>query len=175
MAGLANAHGYFETPKARQPGPAFQKACGMQAYYAMSGDINGNIQGLANTVANQPDYNPEKCHLWQCKGMKYADNKENVQRYQPGQTVPMKFHIQAPHDGYANISIISTKEDKIIYPNLKKWSQYALTSTPMKDSWQSFSVKMPTTLGSQCSKPGACAIQIKRDVEGLEMEERAHP
>lgn len=74
MAALANAHGYFVTPTARQPGPAFQAACGMQAYYQMSGDINGNIQGLTQTTKGQPDYNPAQCHLWKCKGMKYADN-----------------------------------------------------------------------------------------------------
>lgn len=64
MAALANAHGYFVSPKARGPGPAFQKACGMQAYNMMSGDINGNVQGLQQVVANQPDYNPATCHLW---------------------------------------------------------------------------------------------------------------
>lgn len=74
LAALANAHGYFVTPKARQPGPAFQKACGMQAYYNMGGDINGNIQGLEQIVKGQSDYNPSQCHLWKCKGMKYADN-----------------------------------------------------------------------------------------------------
>lgn len=64
MFALANAHGYFVSPKAREPGPAYQKSCGMQAYNMMSGDINGNIQGLEQVVANQPDYNPATCHLW---------------------------------------------------------------------------------------------------------------
>ena len=91
--------------------------------------------------------------------MKYADNKNNVQKYSPGQTVPMNFVIRAPHSGYANVSIVSTRDNKVMYPNLKKWSQYALTSIPMKESWQKFSVKMPTTLGSQCAKPGHCVIQ----------------
>ena len=199
IATLTNAHGYFVSPKARLPGPAFQAACGQQAYYNMVGDINGNIQGLQSITANQPDYNPNTCHLWKCKGMKYADNKANVHRYSPGQVIPMDFEIRAPHDGYANVSIVRTVDNRVIYPNLKKWSQYALTSIPMKESWEKFSVKMPTTLGSQCARPGHCVIQMywnapsidqtyescidftmsggsaKRGIEGLEMEERAHP
>lgn len=96
-----------------------------------------------------------------CKGMKYADNKDNVQHYAPGQTIPMNFAVRAPHDGYANISIINLQGDgHVIAPNLKKWSKYALTSTPLPASEQQFSVKMPTSLGSQCSRPGTCAIQM---------------
>ena len=198
LAALANAHGYFISPTPRQPGTAYQNACGMQAYYTMSGDINGNIQGLEQIVSGQSDYNPKKCQLWKCKGMKYADNKDNVHHYHPGQTVPMNFHIQAPHDGYANVSIVSTRDNKVIHKNLKKWNKYALTSEPMKDSWQNFNIKMPKDLGSRCRRPGACVIQMywnapsidqtyescidftmsgsagKRDALGLEMEERDH-
>jgi predicted carbohydrate-binding protein with CBM5 and CBM33 domain len=76
LAALANAHGYFESPKGRQPGTTFQDACGMQAYYNMEGSINGNIQGLEQVVASQSDYKPAECHLWMCKGMKYLDNTE---------------------------------------------------------------------------------------------------
>lgn len=219
MAALANAHGYFTSPGARQPGTAFQKSCGMQAYYNMVGSINGNIQGLEQVVAGQSDYNPATCHLWKCKGkqttnphhlnritnptnsgMKYADNTAHVQHYTPGQTVNLDFQIVAPHSGYANVSIINLAGDSgsVIAPNLKKWSQYALTSAPIPESEEKFSIKMPTSLGSQCSQPGNCAIQMywnapsidqtyescidftlsgsssKREAEGLEMEERAH-
>ncbi len=149
-------------------------------------------------MANQPDYNPETCHLWKCKGMKYADNTANVQHYKPGQTVPLNFQIVAPHDGYANVSIVSLSDNKVIAPNLKKWSQYALTSVPIKESQEKFSVKMPSSLGTRCAKPGECVIQMywnapsinqtyesciditiagsstKREAEALEMEERVH-
>jgi predicted carbohydrate-binding protein with CBM5 and CBM33 domain len=64
LAALTNAHGYFVSPKARQPGPAYEKSCGTQAFNMMSGDINGNIQGLEQVVAGQSDYNPKTCHLW---------------------------------------------------------------------------------------------------------------
>ena len=64
---LVSAHGYFEGPVGRQPGPAFQTACGAQAYSMMSSDINGNIQGLESLVASQTDYDPTTCDFWQCK------------------------------------------------------------------------------------------------------------
>jgi hypothetical protein len=158
-ATLTNAHGYFTSPKARQPGPAMEKACGQQAYDNMASDINGNIQGLQQVTANQPDYNPKTCHLWKCKGMKYADNKANVQHYTSGQTVPLNFDIVAPHDGYANVSIIGLRDNNVL-ATLKTWKQYALTSIPIKESWEKFSVKMPTSLGSQCAQPGHCGIQM---------------
>lgn len=168
-ASLANAHGYFTSPQARQPGPAFEKACGQQAYNNMAGDINGNIQGLQQVTANQADYNPNACHLSKCKGMKYADNKSNVQRYSPGQTVPLNFEIRAPHDGYANVSIISLKgSEGSVLATLKSWDQYALTSVPIVASQESFSVKMPTNLGSQCASPGRCAIQMFWDAPSID-------
>jgi hypothetical protein len=196
-ATLTNAHGYFTSPKARQPGPVFEAACGQQAYDNMAADINGNIQGLQQITANQPDYNPKQCHLWKCKGMKYADNTANVQHYSPGQTVAMNFDIVAPHDGYANVSIIGLRDDNVL-ATLKSWKQYALTSIPIKPGWEKFSVKMPSSLGSQCAQPGHCAIQMfwnapsidqtyesciditlgggagKRDTDGVGMEARAH-
>ena len=217
-ATLANAHGYFTSPKARQPGPAMEAACGQQAFDNMASDINGNIQGLQQVTANQPDYNPNTCknlfimipndtfakytqqclgHLWKCKGMKYADNKANVQQYTAGQTVPLNFDIVAPHDGYANVSIIGLNDDNVL-ATLKSWKQYALTSIPIKPGWEKFSVTMPTSLGSQCAQPGHCAIQMywnapsidqtyesciditvggstgKRYAESVELESRAH-
>jgi hypothetical protein len=162
LAVLTNAHGYYVTPPARQAGKAFEAACGQQAYDNMAANINGNIQGLEEIVATQSDYHPEKCHLWKCKGLKYADNTANVQTYSPGETVQMHFDIQAPHDGYANISIISLEGDtgSIIAKDLKYWPHYALTSVPIKHNQEFFSIKMPTTLGSQCDEPGHCAIQM---------------
>ncbi len=64
---LVSAHGYFESPIARQPGDAYKAACGNQAYNMMASDINGNVQGLESLVANQADYDAEACGLWQCK------------------------------------------------------------------------------------------------------------
>ncbi|KAK1040762.1 hypothetical protein LTR33_015772 [Friedmanniomyces endolithicus] len=170
MASLADAHGYFVTPKARQPGPAFQVACGMQAYYQMSGDINGNVQGLMQTVKGQSDYNPAQCNLWKCKGMKYDDNTANIQKYTPGESVPMTFQIRAPHTGSANVSIIdlSTPHGNTLGSPLASWSVYASTATSIPASEESFSVTMPTNLGSKCAAKGACAIQMYWDAPSVQ-------
>jgi len=162
LAALANAHGYFTKPAGRPPGAVFESACGQQAYYNMEGSINGNIQGLEQVVQNQPDYKPAECHLWKCKGLKYADNTANVQKYTAGETVPLHFSIVAPHTGTANVSIISLATDngEILAANLAKWDVYASNSVPIVASQEQFSIKMPTDLGSKCAKGGDCAIQM---------------
>ncbi|EME41735.1 hypothetical protein DOTSEDRAFT_111083, partial [Dothistroma septosporum NZE10] len=159
---VTNAHGYFQSPKGRVPGDSFKSACGEQAYSMMSSDINGNIQGLQTLTANQADYDPSQCHLWTCKGMKYADNTANIQTYTAGQEVPLYFQIVAPHSGVANVSVIDLKTDAgtLIGEPMVKWEEYAMTSTPMKAAWQNFTIKMPTDLGSKCADKGACAIQM---------------
>ena len=68
LAAMVSAHGYFTFPTARQLGPAYQELCGMQAYYMMPGDINGNVQTLEQTTQNQVNYDPSQCHLWKMQG-----------------------------------------------------------------------------------------------------------
>ncbi|KXL50655.1 hypothetical protein M433DRAFT_2027 [Acidomyces richmondensis BFW] len=160
MAALANAHGYFVTPKARQPGTAFADACSMQAFYNMEGSIDGNIQGLEQVAASQPDYKPKECNFWMCKGMKFADNKDNVHKFKPGQTVDLYHQIVAPHTGYANVSIVKTATNKVIAADLKKFSVYASNAVPIPNSDEHFSIKMPTDLGSKCAIAGDCVIQM---------------
>lgn len=158
---LVNAHGYFQIPVGRHPGAAYKSACGEQAYNNLNSDINNNIQGLEQLTATQSDYNAAECHLWKCKGLKYADNTANVHKYTPGQNVDMYFQIVAPHSGYANVSVIDLVSNSVIAANLTSWDQYAMTSEPMKASWQNFTVQMPTDLGNKCAKGGACAIQVR--------------
>jgi len=169
MAALANAHGYFQSPGARQPGKEYENSCGMQAYYNMQGSINGNVQGLEQVVANQPDYNPKTCNLWKCKGMKYADNTANVQKYTAGQTVDLHFNIAAPHTGVANVTIIdlSTPVGTVL-STLKTWDVYASNSVPTQDSQEHFSVKMPSNLGNKCAQGGKCAIQMNWDAHSID-------
>lgn len=101
------------------------------------------------------------------KGLKYADNKANVYTYTAGQKVPMEFNIAAPHDGYANVSIISLRDNKIV-STLKTWDKYALTSRPAVASERNFQVTIPTNLGGKCTKPGQCAIQMFWDAPGID-------
>lgn len=166
LAAYANAHGYFVSPAPRQPGPAFAADCGQQALSTWSSDINGNIQGLMQIVSNQPDFNAKRCKVDKCKGMKYADNKGRVQTYKAGQSVPMEFNIAAPHDGHANVSIISLRNNKVIH-QLKSWDEYALTSRPSQPSERNFNVKIPN-LGNKCKKAGQCAIQMYWDAPSID-------
>ncbi|CAK3911754.1 Hypothetical predicted protein [Lecanosticta acicola] len=167
LAVLANAHGYFESPIGRQPGDAFKAACGQQAYDMMQADINGNIQGLEQLTANQADYKASECELWKCKGMKYTDNTAQVQTYKAGEKVPLYFNIRAPHDGYANVSIIDTTSNAILAANLSAWDRYALTEVPIKTTWTNFTVTMPTDLGSKCASAGTCAIQMHWNAQSI--------
>jgi hypothetical protein len=92
--------------------------------------------------------------------MKFDDNTAQVQTYTAGQDVPLYFDIHAPHDGYANVSVVDTATNTIIAENLKQWDQYALTSVTVPASEQNFTVTMPTTLGSKCAVAGDCVLQM---------------
>lgn len=98
--------------------------------------------------------------------MKWVDNKANVQSYTTGQTVPLHFQIAAPHDGHANVSIITLRDNKIL-STLKTWDEYALTSRPTVASEQEFSVTIPD-LGGKCVKAGQCAIQMFWDAPSID-------
>lgn len=93
--------------------------------------------------------------------MKYEDNTSQVQKYVPGQEVPMYFAIRAPHSGLANVSIVETKTNAVLGESLKRWDEYALTSEPMRAEWQNFTVKMPEEgLKGKCTTGGECILQM---------------
>lgn len=106
MVALTNAHGFITKPAARMPGDAMQEACGMQVYYNQEGDNYGNVQGELQVASSQDDYNAKACNIWMCKGYKYADNKDNVQKWTVGQTVPITVDIRAPH----TVSLLDPKQ-----------------------------------------------------------------
>ncbi|KAF2765014.1 hypothetical protein EJ03DRAFT_280967 [Teratosphaeria nubilosa] len=167
LATLCAAHGYFQSPIARQPGTHFAGACSQQAYYNMAGSINGNIQGLEQVVATQGDYNAQECNLWMCKGMKYADNTDNVQKYTAGQNIDLYHPIVAPHTGYANVSIIATSSNTTLAANLSHWDVYASNAVPKVTSQENFTITMPTDLGSKCATAGECVIQMFWNAENI--------
>lgn len=92
--------------------------------------------------------------------MKYEDNVDQVQSYAAGQDIDMYFAIRAPHDGYANVSVVETKSNAIL-ASLKEWDQYALTSRPSVASEMNFTVTMPTDLGDKCAIAGDCVVQMQ--------------
>lgn len=156
---MVSAHGFITSPQARLAGAAMEAACGQQVYYNQLADNYGNIQGEEQVAATQTDYKPAECRLWMCKGMKYADNTAHVQKYKAGQVLPMTFDVRAPHTGVANISIVETSTNKVIGKPLKSWSVFASNSVPIPADEETFSITMPSDLGSKCTKAGECVIQ----------------
>lgn len=100
LASSASAHGLLVDPAPRVPGPAFKAACGQQIYNM---DKMGNVQQELQLAASQKDVTPD-CNFWLCRGLMFEDNSNNVKKYTAGQVVPVKFEIEAPHPGSANVS-----------------------------------------------------------------------
>ncbi|KAG9808100.1 chitin binding protein, partial [Aureobasidium melanogenum] len=168
MATTVRGHGFITSPKARMPGDAFEAACGQQVYYNQAGDNYGNIQGELQVAKTQSDYNAEKCQIWLCKGYKYEDNKDLVETYTPGQKVPIKFDVRAPHDGTANVSVVDTATNTIIGTPLISWDVYASSASAIPADQTSFEVTIPEDLGSKCSTPGACVLQHFWDARSVD-------
>ncbi|KAI4844456.1 hypothetical protein E4T44_06179, partial [Aureobasidium sp. EXF-8845] len=171
IAGLATTvqgHGFLLSPKPRMPGDAFEAACGQQVYYNQAGDNYGNVQGELQVARTQTDYNAEKCKIWQCKGFKYEDNKDLVQSFTPGQKVPIKFEVRAPHEGTANVSIVDTATNTIIGTPLISWDVYASSASSIPSSQTSFDITIPQDLGSKCSTAGACVLQHFWDARSVD-------
>ncbi|KAF2224119.1 hypothetical protein BDZ85DRAFT_183265, partial [Elsinoe ampelina] len=160
-----SAHGLLVSPAPRQPGAAHRASCGAQANYQ---DKNGNIQGVLQVARQQSDYNAATCNLWLCKGWKYEDNTANVQTYTAGQVVPIVFNVAAPHTGVANFSIVDTATNTIIGSPLKSWTDFASNSHTIPDDQKSFSVTIPSDLGSKCSTAGACVLQHFWDARNID-------
>lgn len=129
-------------------------------YNNQASNVQGNIQNIAQVAASQKDFNAATCKINTCKGYFFADNAEaNVQTYTPGQVVDMKIDISAPHTGVANVSIVSTKTNTMISPEIISFSDYASNAHTIPANNTAFSITMPSNLGSQCATAGDCVIQ----------------
>jgi predicted carbohydrate-binding protein with CBM5 and CBM33 domain len=158
------AHGFISSPTPRQPGAGLKAACGDQVFNQQSSDKFGNVQGaLQNLQGSQPD-----CRMWQCKGVPFEDAGE-IFDYTPGQVIPMKIEIRAPHDGVANVSIVKTSSDTVIGSPLISFDKYALTSSPISahPEWTSFDITMPD-VSAECAKAGDCVIQWFWDAPSID-------
>jgi hypothetical protein len=167
LAGFVSSvagHGFISSPTPRQPGAGLKAACGDQVFNQQSSDKFGNVQGaLQNLQTPQPD-----CRMWQCKGVPFEDAGE-IFDYTPGQVIPMKIEIRAPHDGVANVSIVKTSTDTIIGSPLKSFDKYALTSVPLSANpeWTSFDITMPD-VSAECATAGDCVIQWFWDAPSID-------
>ena len=159
LVSLVQGHGFISKPSPRMPGSAMQSTCGQQVYNNQKSDNYGNVQGELQVAQGQDDYNAEKCNIWLCKGFKFADNKDNVQSYTPGQTVKFEIDIRAPHTGVANVSVVDTASNSVIGSPLKSWKNYASTESGITEDDTDFSVTIPEDLGSKCSSAGDCVLQ----------------
>ncbi|KAJ3158404.1 hypothetical protein HDU86_002872 [Geranomyces michiganensis] len=160
LAGGVLGHGMISSPTPRLPGPAMQAACGQTIFNTQNSDTGGNIQDLLNKRG--PDFDPVKCNLWLCKGYQLADNLEKVQKYAPGQVVPIAFDIRAPHSGTANASIVDLETNTVIGKELIYFADFASTRHVIPDSNRNFDVTIPD-LGGKCAAVGSCAIQFYWD------------
>ncbi|RDW80914.1 hypothetical protein BP5796_05612 [Coleophoma crateriformis] len=154
-----SAHGMITSPTPRSAGTAMEAACGQQVYNNQASDSYGNIQGELQVAATQTDYNAAECDIWLCKGFKFADNTANVQSYTAGQVVPFTFDVRAPHTGTANVSIVNTATNTIIGDMLLYYSDFADNSFTIPANETSFSITIPSDLGTTCATAGACVIQ----------------
>jgi hypothetical protein len=155
---LVSGHGIIEDPAPRLAGLAMKAACGEQVYNNQKSDSGGNIQGILQVAQNQKDYDPTKCNIALCKGYQFADNTANIQTYSPGQVVPIKVAIKAPHTGVANVSIVDTKLNAVIGQPLISFTDYASNAHSIPANNTAFSITMPQDL-SACGQAGNCVIQ----------------
>ncbi|KAI4860223.1 hypothetical protein F4820DRAFT_453104 [Hypoxylon rubiginosum] len=164
LAATVSAHGLITSPTPRAPGDASIAACGSSVVANIANDKTSHVEGLPELAAKDAGYKAELCNLWLCKGLQYADNAANVQKYAPGQSVNIQVSLSIPHVGAANVSIVDTKTDSIIGAPLLNWPsgyaderQFYGHTTPVNQT--SFNVTIPEDLGTQCSEAGACVIQ----------------
>ncbi|KAL6710486.1 hypothetical protein ACN47E_008534 [Coniothyrium glycines] len=155
-------HGLITSPPARPIGPSLLADCGAKVEQDIRLDNTSHVEGLPELAAQSPDYNAAKCNLWQCKGLQFADNRNNTQIWHTGQVVPIKVWIRIPHEGSANVSIVDTKSNTIVGDMLKVWSKgYAPgkteSDTPLDQ--REFSVTVPAGLEEQCAVAGDCVLQ----------------
>lgn len=157
LASQASAHGLVTKPDARTPGDSTAAVCGQTMVDFYKADNTSYPEALlrANPNGLKDGYDAAKCDLWLCKGFQFADNKDHVQKYKPGDVVDMEVFIRIPHKGYANVSVVDTTTNKVIGEALKTWADdYAATNNPPKDQ-TSFSVTIPDLAG-KCTEAGVC-------------------
>ncbi len=155
LVALASAHGLVSKPATRLPGDATAVVCGkpMVAFY--KSDETSYPEALKRSSGWDTGFSASKCNLYLCKGFQFEDNKDNVQKYKPGDVVDMEVKIRIPHKGYANVSVVDLGANAVIGDPLKKWAEnYAAVINPPKDQ-TSFSVKIPD-LGGKCTQAGQC-------------------
>ncbi|KAH7921793.1 hypothetical protein BV22DRAFT_1106994 [Leucogyrophana mollusca] len=164
LASSTLAHGVISSPPRRLPGAAFEAACGSQVYSIVDSDQFGNQQ------QEEQNFNSETtsaCQVYLCKGLLYADNESNLQKFSANQVVPIEIDIEAPHTGVANVSVVDTTTNTVLAGPLIYFNPAYSVSTPIPANQTSFSVTVPD-LGSSCSTAGVCVLQWWWDARSID-------
>ena len=82
-----------------------------------------------------------------------------MQTWTAGQVVDFTFDVRAPHTGYANVSIVNTATNTVIGEQLLYYADFANNAKTIPANETSFSITIPSDLGSTCSTAGACVVQ----------------
>ncbi|KAF2010232.1 hypothetical protein BU24DRAFT_467703 [Aaosphaeria arxii CBS 175.79] len=154
FAATVLAHGNITSPPARQPGPAMAQACGAASVSAILADGTGPLENI-------PSNGSPNCNIFLCKGAQFADNAALVQTLSPGSVVPFTAELPIPHEGPANVSIVDTATNSILFGvPLLEFDSYAdenLAVLPANNT--AFEVTLPTATGGRCETPGECVLQ----------------
>jgi hypothetical protein len=161
LATTVVAHGYVSSPPARQAGPATDAACGKLVADVIRADNTSHVEGLPEEAAQAGSgYHADACNLWLCKGLQYADNAANVQRWAAGATVEMRVLLTIPHDGTANVSIVDLARNEVVGDMLLVWdahyaneAEFHAGTLPRNNT--AFNVTLPD-VSERCGTAGAC-------------------
>ncbi|KAF2019861.1 hypothetical protein BU24DRAFT_341883 [Aaosphaeria arxii CBS 175.79] len=155
-------HGLIQSPPSRPTGATLTANCGSGVASQINSDNTSYVEALPPAAAKDKNYKPALCNLWLCKGLQFADNAANVQKWTAGQEVPIKVWLRIPHEGSANVSIVDTKTNTIVGDMLKVWSKGYAPGRTEKDApldQKEFSIKVPTGLEEKCANAGDCVLQ----------------
>ncbi|KAI8822442.1 uncharacterized protein EV422DRAFT_550348 [Fimicolochytrium jonesii] len=156
LAATVTAHGFVTSPTPRTTGPAYSAACGQAIFNTQNSDHGGNVQDLLQKRGE--GFDASKCNLWLCKGYQFDDNLASIQQFTPGQVLPIKVNIVAPHTGTANVSVVDLASNSVIGSELIFFNDYASVHHPAVAHDSNFEVTIPDLAG-KCTKPGQCALQ----------------
>ena len=164
LTALVHGHGYISSPPMRMPGNATTTACGKSVVADIVRDKTSHVEGLPELAAKDSGYHAAQCNLWLCRGVQFADNAANVQKYMPGQSVEIKIALTIPHKGSANVSIVDSVTNAIVGQPLLSWpSGYAdeqqFYGKTLPANQTDFNITIPKTLGGKCATAGECVSQ----------------
>jgi len=156
----ALAHARVTSPSAsiREPGPAFEQACGQTSFNAVQGDPTGHIEEQEPVNAG--------CVLTLCRGMLFSDQPAtSVQTVQASQAMAMDVDCTVPHGGPANVSLIDTTtggSGAFIGSFLSTFDDFCPTTGPAPADQTHLQYTLPDagTIGNKCQTPGDCVVQL---------------